>query len=87
MHHDPDGRVVPPRCEECNAPLTSDEHLLNSTFTRSYCLECRLALKPFPRKRPHQRRRHASQLAEIDRSVSTPDVTAGGLVAGGRAAL
>jgi hypothetical protein len=48
MTHDPSGRAAPPRCEECNAPLTSDEHRLTSASAHFFCLECQLVLNPFP---------------------------------------
>lgn len=46
MAHDHNGRVGPPRCEECNAPLNSDDRRLRST--RSLCLDCHLERNPFP---------------------------------------
>lgn len=62
MAHDHNGRVGPPRCEECNAPLNSDERRLDSASTRSLCLECQFAYDPFPRvkrkRRVLKRRRH-----------------------------
>jgi hypothetical protein len=61
MGHDPNGRAVPPRCEECDAPLTSDERRLGSTSTRFFCLECQLALNPLPRK-SRQRGRPRAEL-------------------------
>jgi hypothetical protein len=48
MGHDHNGRVGPPRCEECNTPLSSDERRLDSTSTRFLCLECQLALPSLP---------------------------------------
>ena len=47
MAHDHNGRVGPPRCEECNAPLNSDDRRLLSA--RSLCLDCHLERNPFPR--------------------------------------
>ncbi len=47
MAHDHNGRVGPPRCEECNAPLNSDDRRLRSA--RSLCLDCHLERNPFPR--------------------------------------
>lgn len=47
MAHDHNGRVGPPRCEECNAPLTSDERRLDSTGQHSFCHECDLILNAF----------------------------------------
>ena len=49
MAHDHNGRVGPPRCEECNAPLNSDDRRLRSA--RSLCLDCHLERNPFPRVR------------------------------------
>ena len=46
MAHDHNGRVGPPRCQECNAPLTSDERRLDTVDSRFLCLECQLALNP-----------------------------------------
>ena len=48
MSHDHNGRVGPPRCEECNAPLSSDEHRLDSAGAWFLCVECHLALDPLP---------------------------------------
>lgn len=48
MAHDHNGRVGPPRCQECNAPLNSDERRLDSRSARSLCLDCQLQLNPFP---------------------------------------
>jgi hypothetical protein len=47
MAHDHNGRVGPPRCEECNAPLNSDDRRLRSA--RPLCLDCHLERNPFPR--------------------------------------
>jgi len=47
MAHDHNGRVGPPRCEECNAPLSSDERQMDSASTRCFCLECQFALSFF----------------------------------------
>ena len=47
MAHDHNGRVGPPRCEECNAPLTSDERRLGTTGQHSFCQECDLILNAF----------------------------------------
>ena len=60
MAHDQNGRVGPPRCEECNAPLSSDERRQDSTSSRFLCLECQLALNPF-RKVKRKRRRRAQK--------------------------
>lgn len=48
MAHDHNGRVGPPRCEECNAPLSSDERRPDSTSAGFFCLDCQLVLNPFP---------------------------------------
>jgi hypothetical protein len=47
MSHDHNGRVGPPRCEECNAPLTSDERRLDSNNPHSFCLDCEVVLNSF----------------------------------------
>lgn len=47
MAHDHNGRVGPPRCEECNAPLTSDERRLGETGQHSFCQECDFILDAF----------------------------------------
>jgi hypothetical protein len=57
MGHDPDGPLVPPRCEECNAPLTSDERCLDSASLRFFCTDCQLALNPFPARKRIRRLR------------------------------
>jgi hypothetical protein len=49
MAHDHNGRVGPPRCEECNAPLNSDDRRSESAFARSLCLDCHLERYPFRR--------------------------------------
>jgi len=46
MEHDLHGRVGPPRCQECNAPLNSDEHSQDSPDLGFFCLDCQLALEP-----------------------------------------
>jgi hypothetical protein len=46
MRHDLNGRVGPPRCQECNAPLDSDEHSQDLTDLGFFCLECQLAFEP-----------------------------------------
>ena len=43
MPHDHNGRVGPPRCEECNATLHSDEYRWSSRYL---CWECQMALDP-----------------------------------------
>ena len=57
MAHDHNGRVGPPRCEECNAPLNSDERRSPSEFSRSLCIDCYCALYPFPVVKKKRRRR------------------------------
>lgn len=47
MPYDHHGRIVPPRCEECNAPLSSDERRLDSTDSHFLCLECQVVLDSF----------------------------------------
>jgi len=54
MAHDHNGRVGPPRCEECNAPLNSDDRRLRSA--QSLCLDCHLERNPFPRIRKRRGR-------------------------------
>lgn len=56
MAHDHNGRVGPPRCEECNAPLNSDDRRLGSISPRSLCLDCHLERNPFPRIRKRKGR-------------------------------
>jgi hypothetical protein len=56
MAHDHNGRVGPPRCEECNAPLNSDERRSVSELSRSLCLDCYCALYPFPMLKKRKRR-------------------------------
>jgi hypothetical protein len=48
MAHDHNGRVGPPRCEECNAPLNSDDRRSASDFGLSLCLDCHRERNPFP---------------------------------------
>jgi hypothetical protein len=78
MAHDHNGRVGPPRCEECNAPLNSDECRLDSASARFRCLECQIALDPFPqvrrKRRVPKRKRHQiiPLLACPDRFLSHP---------------
>lgn len=48
MAHDHNGRVGPPRCEECNAPMNSDERRSSSEFARSLCFDCDRERNPFP---------------------------------------
>ena len=50
MAHDRNGRVGPPRCEECNSSINSDERRSHSEFARSLCLDCQFALNPFPKQ-------------------------------------
>ena len=56
MAHDRNGRVGPPRCEECNAPLNSDERRSVSELSRSLCVDCHCALYPFPIVKKRRRR-------------------------------
>jgi predicted CXXCH cytochrome family protein len=56
MAHDHNGRVGPPRCEECNAPLNSDERRSVSELSRSLCVDCHCALYPFPIVKKKRRR-------------------------------
>jgi hypothetical protein len=57
MAHDHNGRVGPPRCEECNAPLNSDDRRSSSELSRSLCVDCYCALYPFPVMKKKRRRR------------------------------
>lgn len=57
MAHDHNGRVGPPRCEECNAPLNSDDYRSASAFPRSLCLDCHLERYPFPKASKRKGRR------------------------------
>jgi hypothetical protein len=57
MAHDHNGRVGPPRCEECNAPLNSYERRSASELSRSLCVDCYCALYPFPVMKKKRRRR------------------------------
>jgi|GEM_PF-4243343 hypothetical protein len=63
MPHDYNGHVGPPRCQECNAPLTSDECRLNST--NFFCLDCQPVVNPFPRRK--RRRRLLIELLATER--------------------
>ena len=56
MAHDHNGRVGPPRCEECNAPLNSDDRRSASELSRSLCVDCYCALYPFPVMKKKRRR-------------------------------
>ena len=66
MAHDHNGRVGPPRCEECNAPLNSDDRRSASELSRSLCVDCYCALYPFPVMKKKRRRRM------IVRAISSP---------------
>jgi hypothetical protein len=61
MAHDHNGRVGPPRCEECNAPLNSDDpsaledRLLDLNTGPSLCLDCHLERNPFLRIKKKRR--------------------------------
>ena len=76
MAHDHNGRVGPPRCEECNAPLNSDERRSVSTFARSLCLDCHRERNPFPRIEKKRRRpgmgRELPSLAAQCRNSTSP---------------
>jgi hypothetical protein len=63
MAHDHNGRVGPPRCEECNAPLNSDDRRLGSISPRSLCLDCHLECNPFPRIKKKRRTRAELRIA------------------------
>jgi hypothetical protein len=56
MAHDHNGRVGPPRCEECNAPLNSDDRRSAFELSRSLCVDCYCALYPFPVMKKKRRR-------------------------------
>jgi hypothetical protein len=82
MTHDPNGRVAPPRCEECNTPLTSDEHHLTSASTHFFCFECQLVLNPFPgdnRRSRERKKRNSRPRADL------PTASADHLVSGATA--
>ena len=80
MAHDHNGRVGPPRCEECNAPLNSDDRRLGSISARSLCLDCHLERNPFPRIRKRKGRlsrglrARASELASFVSAIPDPEV-------------
>jgi len=57
MAHDHNGRVGPPRCEECNVPLNSDDRRSESMLARSLCLDCHHERYPFPRLKGKKRKR------------------------------
>jgi hypothetical protein len=59
MAHDHNGRVGPPRCEECNAPLNADERRSESELSRSLCVDCYCAIYPFSVAKKKRRRRIA----------------------------
>ncbi|HYL93523.1 MAG TPA: hypothetical protein VEW69_10240 [Alphaproteobacteria bacterium] len=45
MSRDKNGRVGPPRCQECNAPLSSDDALMlaySRVRQKAVCLECQM---------------------------------------------
>jgi hypothetical protein len=64
MAHDHNGRVGPPRCEECNAPLSSDDprvfnnRLLDLNAGPSLCLDCHFERNPFPKIKKRKGRPH-----------------------------
>jgi hypothetical protein len=64
MAHDHNGRVGPPRCEECNAPLNSDDRRSASLFARSLCLDCHIEIYPFARMK--KKKRHPSRGLRFD---------------------
>jgi len=72
MAHDHNGRVGPPRCEECNAPLNSDDphglhdRLLALNIEPSLCLDCHLERNPFPRIKRKRRTRAELRIAAAD---------------------
>jgi len=75
MAHDHNGRVGPPRCEECNAPLNSDDRRSASAFARSLCLDCYIERYPFPRiKRRKGRPRIELHARASELSPLTPAV-------------
>jgi len=47
MAHDQNGRVGPPRCDECNAPLTSDDRSIDAHGSRFLCLDCDVVFNAF----------------------------------------
>jgi hypothetical protein len=79
MAHDHNGRVGPPRCEECNAPLNSDDPLdfddpqLHLVSSPSLCLDCHLERNPFPRFR--KKRRTLAELRITVADCLTPELT------------
>jgi hypothetical protein len=75
MAHDHNGRVGPPRCEECNTPLNSDERRSASPYARSLCLDCQLELNPFPKVKKRKGRPRA-ELALTDEAWSHQEFTA-----------
>jgi len=66
MSHDFNGRVGPPRCAECNAPLSSDERRLDSDENHYvFCLDCQAAIDSFPApspRRPVAGRQHLQEV-------------------------
>ena len=71
MAHDHNGRVGPPRCEECNAPLNSDDRRSESAFARSLCLDCHHERYPFPKlKKKKKKRRPRPALRAISLAFS-----------------
>ncbi len=66
MAHDHSGRVGPPRCEECNAPLNSDERRSASAFARSLCLDCHRERNPFPQVKKKRRTRAELRITVAD---------------------
>ncbi len=72
MAHDHNGRVGPPRCEECNAPLNADERRSVSELSRSLCVDCYCALYPFPVTKKKRRRRIALRASSSALSFFEP---------------
>jgi len=79
MAHDHNGRVGPPRCEECNAPLNSDETPVGFSF-RALALS---RLPPRTQPVPHDQEKRpspvpscvgASKLLLFDTAIPNSDV-------------
>jgi len=72
MAHDHNGRVGPPRCEECNAPLNSDDprpfddRFLDLNIEPALCLDCHLERNPFPRIKKRRRTRAELRITAAD---------------------
>jgi hypothetical protein len=79
MAHDHNGRVGPPRCEECNAPLNADDRRSVSELSRSLCVDCYCALYPFPVVKQKRRRRIAlraslSAVSHFETAMSNSEI-------------